>query len=74
MNSAVELMDVGFAYLVEKLGVVDAERFVAMIKRDSFDYTLWRREYFDKMSLNQISEEAAAYVQNHPHQGKGIRI
>lgn len=51
MNSAVELMDAGFVCLVERLGIVDAERFVAMIKGDSFDYTLWRREYFDKMDL-----------------------
>ncbi len=40
MNSAVEIMDIGFACLVEKLGVVNAERFIAMIKRDSFDYTI----------------------------------
>lgn len=33
MNSAVELMDAGFECLVERLGIVDAERFVAMIKR-----------------------------------------
>ena len=74
MNSAVEIMDTGFACLVEKLGIVDAERFVAMIKRDSFDYTIWRREYFDKMDLEQISMEAAAYAQSHPHLGKGIRV
>ena len=74
MNSAVEIMDTGFACLVERLGVVDAERFVAMIKRDSFDYTIWRREYFDKMDLEQISMEAVAYAQDHPHKGKGIRI
>ena len=74
MNSTVEIMDIGFACLVEKLGVVDAERFVAMIKRDSFDYTIWRREYFDKMDLEQISTEAAAYAQRHPHEGKGIRV
>lgn len=74
MNSAVELMDAGFECLVERLGVVDAERFVAMIKRDSFDYTLWRREYFDKMDLNQVSEEAATYAKSHPHNGKGIRV
>lgn len=55
--NAVELMDMGFACLVEKLGIVDAERFVAMIKRDSFDYTLWRREYFDDMTLEQVSED-----------------
>lgn len=74
MSSAVEIMDAGFACLVEKLGVVDAERFVAMIKRDSFDYTIWRRDYFDKMNLDQISTEAAAYAQNHPHSGRGIRV
>ena len=74
MNNAVEIMDTGFACLVERLGVVDAERFVAMIKRDSFDYTIWRREYFDKMDLEQISMEAAAYVQDHPHKGKGVRV
>ena len=74
MSSAVEIMDTGFACLVEKLGIVDAERFVAMIKRDNFDYTIWRREYFDKMDLEQISKEAAAYIQGHPHEGKGIRV
>ena len=74
MNSAVEIMDTGFACLVERLGVVDAERFVAMIKRDSFDYTIWRREYFDKMDLEQISMETIAYAQSHPHKGKEIKI
>lgn len=41
---------------------------------DSFDYTLWRREYFDKMDLDQVSEEAAVYAKSHPHNGKGIRV
>ena len=71
MNSAVEIIDAGFACLVERLGVIDAERFVAMIKRDSFDYTVWRREYFDKMDLEQISNESVAYAKSHPHKGKG---
>ena len=74
MDRTVEIMDAGFACLVEKLGVVDAERFVATIKRDSFDYTIWRREYFEKMDLEQVSAEAAAYALNHPHKGKGNRI
>ena len=74
MNSAVEIVDTGFACLVEKLGIVDAERFAAMIKRDSFDYTIWRRKYFDKMDIEQISMEAAAYAQRHPHKGGEIRV
>lgn len=74
MNSAVEIMDTGFACLVEKMGVVNAERFIAMIKRDSFDYTIWRKEYFKNRNLDQIREEAAAYEKTHPFKGKAARL
>ena len=40
MNNAVEIIDMGFECLVEKLGFVDTERFIVMIKRDNFDYTI----------------------------------
>lgn len=74
MNNTIDIMDKGFACLVEKLGVIDAERFIAMIKRDNFDYTVWRREYFGNMNLDEINSEAVSYAENHPHQGKGLRI
>lgn len=74
MNSAVEIMDIGFACLVEKLGVVNAERFIAMIKRDSFDYTIWRKEYFKSMELEEIRKEAVAYGKSHPFKGKAVRL
>ncbi len=74
MSSMVEIMDIGFACLVEKMGIVNAERFVAMIKRESFDYTIWRKEYFKDMDLNQIREEAAAYEETHPFKGKAVRL
>ena len=45
-----------------------------MVKRDNFDYTVWRREYFKDMSLDEISREAVAYAEKHPHKGRGIRI
>lgn len=74
MNNAVEIMDKGFACLVEKLGVVNAERFIAMIKRDSFDYTIWRKEYFKDMDLEEIRDEAVAYDKSHPFKGKAVRL
>ena len=52
----------------------DDQTQIAMTKKDSSDYTIWRREYFDKMDLEQISKEAAAYAQSYPHEGKGIRV
>ena len=45
-----------------------------MIKRDSFDYTVWRREYFDNKSLDEINKEAVSYAKQHPHRGHGKRI
>jgi len=29
--------------LRQTFGAVDAERFISMVKRDTFDYTEWRR-------------------------------
>ncbi len=74
MNDTVDIIDKGFYCLVETLGVVNAERFIAMIKRDSFDYTVWRREYFDNKSLDEINKEAVSYAKQHPHRGHGKRI
>ena len=71
MNNQVEILDQGFACLVEKLGVINAEHFIALIKRDNFDYTVWQREYFDKMQPGEFAANAAAYAKSHPYAGKG---
>jgi hypothetical protein len=57
-----EAMDV----LVRALGTVDAERFISMVKRDTFDYTEWRRGLWNDMSIEEIHAEAAAYSESLP--------
>lgn len=74
MYSTVEIMDKGLACLVEKLGILNAEHFIATIKRENFDYTAWQREYFDQMKPGQFHKEALEYAESHPHTGKGERI
>lgn len=71
MYSTVEIMDLGLACLVEKLGIINAEHFIATIKKESFDYTAWQREYFDRMAPGQFVAEASEYAKTHPHKGKG---
>ena len=51
-----EAMDV----LVQALGMVDAERFISMVKRDTFDYTEWRRGMWNDMTIDDIYAEASA--------------
>ena len=46
--------------LVQTLGMVDTERFISIIKRDTFDYTEWRRGLWNDMTIDEIYNEAAA--------------
>jgi len=40
--------------LIERLGMVEAERFVMLIRKDAFDYTKWRENLFDGLSLEEL--------------------
>ena len=37
------LMNTGMSALIEKLGNVDAEKFISLVLREPFDYTKWRK-------------------------------
>jgi hypothetical protein len=51
-----EAMDV----LIDKLGEVDAERFISIIKSDTFDYTEWQRNLWKGKSIDEIYAMAVA--------------
>lgn len=55
-----ELKVMGFEILSQHLGLVEAERFVALIQRDRFDYTAWRQTLFTELSGEEISHRAMA--------------
>ncbi|MDR0793059.1 MAG: hypothetical protein LBE82_07100 [Chitinophagaceae bacterium] len=60
-NSAV-LLDRGIRCLNNELGIMDAERFVALLLREPFDYTEWRKNnLFVGMSVDEIIDEADKY-------------
>ena len=64
MANAVEILDQGFACLVDHMGVIDAEYFISLIKRDDFDYTVWQREYFDKLKSGEYRKSPNHIAQN----------
>jgi len=51
----------GFTALAEKLDPVELERFIVLLNREKFDYTKWRKDLFEEMTIEQISEEAEKY-------------
>ena len=46
--------------MTEHLGDVEAERFVALIEREPFDYTKWRQGLDEDLSIGEISKNAMA--------------
>jgi hypothetical protein len=61
MNNTI-LINTGMKILIEKLGNVDAEKFVSLIIREPFNYTNWRKNnLFEGMSVDEISKSAMDY-------------
>lgn len=50
----------GMEILMKELGLVEAERFIMLIRQERFDYTLWQKDLFAEKSLETIFKEAAA--------------
>ncbi len=48
----------GFEALAESLGLVDAERFISLMMRESFDYTKWQRSLWSDKTVSEISSAA----------------
>lgn len=53
----------GIEALIAALGQVEAERFISLIIREPFDYTIWQRTLWQTESPEQLSEKAMAYRQ-----------
>ena len=60
MMTDTEIRLKGVQILAEYLGDVEAERFIALIQREPFDYTKWRQGMDEDLSIEEISKKAMA--------------
>ncbi|MGB9500266.1 MAG: hypothetical protein ACKVE4_11110 [Dissulfuribacterales bacterium] len=58
MITDTEIKIKGINLLAQHLGNVEAERFIALIQRGPFDYTKWRQDLDDQLSVGEISRKA----------------
>ena len=58
MSTEAEIRVKGMQALIDALGLVDAERFMAATSRDRFNYTEWRRLALPDMSLQDLASAA----------------
>ncbi|MGK5091254.1 hypothetical protein WDW89_04455 [Deltaproteobacteria bacterium TL4] len=59
MMTDTEIKLKGFEVLSNALGLVEAEKFIALIQREPFDYTEWRKKGLaTDLSIEELSEKA----------------
>ena len=66
MNNSIEIMNEGINCLIKELGVVKAEEFISIINREKFDYTKWRQNLFEDLSLEELNNAAAKFAKENP--------
>jgi hypothetical protein len=54
MKTEAEIRQEGMRALIAALGTVEAERFVAALTRERFDYTAWRKGSLPDMDIENL--------------------
>ena len=60
MITDTEIKSKGLQILAKHLGDIEAEKFIALIQREPFDYTKWRQGLDEDLSIEEISQKAMA--------------
>jgi len=58
MKTNTEVRVQGLRALVDALGTVEAERFIALVLQEPFDYTSWQQDLWAGQSAQEISHAA----------------
>nr|VFJ91526.1 MAG: hypothetical protein BECKH772B_GA0070898_1001829 [Candidatus Kentron sp. H]VFJ99959.1 MAG: hypothetical protein BECKH772A_GA0070896_1017710 [Candidatus Kentron sp. H] len=74
MRADVEIEISALEILNRHLGMVETERFIALVQRERFDYTAWRQNLFAGVNGEEISRRAMEFRKESEHQSVGGRM
>ena len=60
MRSDTLIKSDGMRILAEKLGIIEAERFITLVLREPFDYTDWQRSLYGNMGVKELYDKVVA--------------
>ena len=47
--------------LIDNFGIVQTERFIALIIKEPFDYTKWQQDLYSDMSVDELFDTASKW-------------
>ena len=74
ISNTADTLSRGMEILAQKMGIVEAEKFIYIVKTEGFDYTKWQREYFDNKTREEMDAEMDAYFDLNPYRGDKGKI
>ena len=64
MKTDTDIRFEGIRALMQALGTVEAERFIALINRERFDYTEWRKKQWQDETVESLAARARSLRQD----------
>lgn len=62
MRTDAEIKSTGFNILFKYMDMIEAEKFISIINREKFDYTKWRQNLFEDMTIEEIIKEGKKFA------------
>jgi len=72
MKSDMQIRHEGFQALFANLDVVEAEKFLTLISRDRFDYTNWRINLMENLTVKDIIKQGQEFAVDFRKINKGL--
>jgi hypothetical protein len=51
-------------HLIDNFGIIQTERFIALVIKEPFDYTNWQRDLFTDMSVDELFRAASDWKES----------
>ena len=60
--------------LCSQVGIVDAERFIYIMRSEAFDYTKWQRDHYDNISPDELNAAVDRFSAEHEFKGNKAKV
>ncbi|MDH5721680.1 MAG: hypothetical protein OEZ13_13835 [Spirochaetia bacterium] len=64
MITDTDLRKQGMNVLIKNLGLVEAEKFISLIRSEHFNYTKWQKNLWADKTVDEIYDKAKEYYDN----------